>query len=84
VSGVEIRRGLFKKLGLRFVQVFGLFSRFRVLTLLVTSLVTDAMSAIFDRAKLVRYQTAPAKPKSAFLASLHTTLAMTQACPLSN
>ena len=66
------------------MQVFGLFSRFRVLTLLVTSLVTDAMSAIFDRAKLVRYQTAPAKPKSAFLASLHTTLAMTQACPLSN
>ncbi len=66
------------------MQVFGLFSRFRVLTLLVTSLVTDAMSAISDRAKLVRYQTAPAKPKSASLASLHTTVAMTQACPLSN
>ena len=66
------------------MQVFGLFSRFRVLTLLLASQATDALSAISDRAKLVRYQTAPAKPKSAFLASLHTTVAMTQACPLSN
>lgn len=66
------------------MQVFGLFSRSRVLSLLLASQATDALSAISTKAKLVRYQTAPAKPKSASLASLHTNVAMTQACPLSN
>ena len=65
------------------MQVFGLFSHFRVLSLLLASQATDALSAISAKAKLARYQTAPAKPKSASLASYLTTEAMTRACPLS-